>query len=86
MEAVLQRPEAELDANPFDLLTALLPASEAPSLLAVMAAAGGAGGAAGQQGGGGAFSMPMAVALALIDEQLVQYAVEHPWGQELVAQ
>jgi hypothetical protein len=30
--------------------------------------------------------VPLALALALIDERLAQYAVEHPWGQELVAQ
>lgn len=86
MEAVLQRPEAELDASPFDVHTSLLPASEAHSvLLAGLVAAGRAGGA-GEREGAGVGAVPVGLALALIDEQLAQYAVEHPWGQELAAQ
>jgi hypothetical protein len=82
VEAVLQRPEAEFAANPFDVHTALLPASEAPAVLAGLVGAG----RDGEQEGAGVGDVPVGLALALIDEQLAQYAMEHPWGQELAAQ
>ena len=96
VEAVMQRPDAELDANPFDLHTALVEPWEALTGPAAAAAAAGAtdggsssadaGGAAGAAASAAQPGVPVALALALIDEKLAQYALEHPWGQELVAQ